>query len=309
MRFAFRGIGFPSIVAAACVVVSLPAFTTVASAAARSTSTLTLSGTPATRVLAGQSYDFTPALGGNSRSVRFSITNKPVWASFDSRRGRLSGRPTIANVGTTSNIVIAATNGYSIAMLPAFSIAVTGPSNAAPVISGTPPVTATVGKAYTFTPKASDANGDALKFSVRNLPAWASFSTTSGTLSGTPAAAGTYSGIAISVSDGKTSISLPAFAITVAAASAPAPTTGTATLSWQRPGANLDGTPLTNLAGYKVLYGTNPASLDKTLVVAGAAITSVVIENLAKGTYYFAVKAYTTSGAESDPSGMVSKTI
>ena len=89
--------------------------------------------------------------------------------------------------------------------------------NQAPTISGSPANSVTVGNSYSFTPAASDADGDALTFSVSNLPAWAAFNAANGTLSGTPAAgeAGVYGNILISVSDGTDSASLAPFSITV----------------------------------------------------------------------------------------------
>ena len=91
------------------------------------------------------------------------------------------------------------------------------PTNSAPVITGTPSASVAAGNAYLFRPSASDADGDTLVFSVQNLPAWASFDSSSGQLAGTPGSteAGTYSNIVISVSDGNLSSSLPAFAISV----------------------------------------------------------------------------------------------
>src|SRR5581483_5558463 len=58
-----------------------------------------------------------------------------------------------------------------------------------PSISGTPASSVVVGAKYTFRPSASDTDGDALTFSIENLPAWATFDTTSGVLSGTPTSA------------------------------------------------------------------------------------------------------------------------
>jgi len=89
-----------------------------------------------------------------------------------------------------------------------------------PSISGSPATTATVGTAYSFTPTASAPNNLSLSFSVSNMPAWATFNTSTGTLSGTPAAAnvGTFSNIVIRARDRYSSSSLPAFSITVAAA-------------------------------------------------------------------------------------------
>jgi hypothetical protein len=95
-------------------------------------------------------------------------------------------------------------------------------------ISGSPAPSVTVGQSYSFTPAASDSYHRTLVFAISNLPAWASFNTSSGQLSGTPPAGGvgTYPNIVIAVSDGLKSATLAAFAVQVLAvpASAPAPT-------------------------------------------------------------------------------------
>jgi hypothetical protein len=59
-------------------------------------------------------------------------------------------------------------------------------TNSAPVITGTPATAVTAGSAYSFIPAASDGDGDTLTFSIVNKPSWASFSTSTGELSGTP---------------------------------------------------------------------------------------------------------------------------
>ena len=113
--------------------------------------------------------------------------------------------------------MISVSDGSASASLPAFAIAVSNATNRAPVISGTPPTSVTQGTAYSFQPTASDADGDPLTYSIANRPSWATFSTTTGRLQGTPTASnvGTFSNIAISVSDGKVTANLPAFAIAV----------------------------------------------------------------------------------------------
>lgn len=84
-----------------------------------------ISGIPATSVLAGSSYNFQPtAADANRDRLRFSIANKPAWANFSGRTGRLSGTPGAGGVGTYSNIVIAVTDGKASASLPAFAIRV-----------------------------------------------------------------------------------------------------------------------------------------------------------------------------------------
>ena len=58
--------------------------------------------------------------------------------------------------------------------------------NNPPEISGTPSTSVAEGVGYHFTPTASDPDGDNLSFSILNQPTWASFSASTGTLSGTP---------------------------------------------------------------------------------------------------------------------------
>jgi len=85
--------------------------------------------------------------------------------------------------------------------------------------------------------------------------------------------------------------------------------TGSATLSWTAPTENEDGTTLTNLAGYRIVYGTSASALNTTVQVPNAGLTTYVIDNLAQGTWYFSMKSYTSAGLESAPTNVVSKTI
>ena len=91
------------------------------------------------------------------------------------------------------------------------------------------------------------------------------------------------------------------------------PTAGTATniakLSWTPPTLNTDGSPLDDLAGYKILYGTSPGNYTNSISVNDPSATSFTVSNLAPGTWYFAVKAVDTQGNESAPSGEAWKTI
>jgi hypothetical protein len=83
---------------------------------------------------------------------------------------------------------------------------------------------------------------------------------------------------------------------------------GTATLSWVAPTENADGTPLTDLAGYTLYYGTNPSDLTQSVTVSGAASTTTEVKDLPAGTYYFAVSAYNAMGLESQQSNVASVT-
>jgi hypothetical protein len=268
---------------------------------------LAISGTPSTTDPVGVAYSFVPTVSGSSHnSLTFSIANRPAWASFSSVTGALSGVPGPAQAGSYAGIVISVSDGTSSASLPPFTITVSVPPGTGPTISGTPAASVTAGLPYAFTPTASDPNNLPLTFSVTNKPAWASFSSSTGALTGTPAATdvGTFANVSISVSDGSATTSLAPFTITVQP-----PTLGSATLSWVPPTLRIDGTPLTNLAGYHIYYGTTAGSYTSVISVANPGLTSYVITSLPPGTYYFAATAYDSSGMESAYSTPASKTI
>lgn len=281
----------------ACAFLTAPAF-----AAAP-----TISGSPPTSVNVGESYWFRPSASDpDGDNLRFSIANKPAWASFSRRTGRLAGTPTAS--GQHPNVVISVSDGTSRTSLPAFTIAVVAPGATPPppTISGTPPTSARVGQVYQFRPTASDPSGLPLTFSIANRPTWAGFSTTTGELAGTPGAGdvATFANVVLTASNGTTRSSLPAFSITVQQASM-----GSASLSWQPPTTRTDGTPLTNLAGYRVHYGTAQGSYPNRVTIANPGVTSTVIENLPPGTYWFVVTAYDANGLESGYSTAASKPV
>ena len=268
----------------------------------------TISGNPATSVDEGSAYEFTPASSDpDGDALAFDIANKPSWAAFDANTGRLSGTPGSGDAGSYGNIVISVSDGQDSASLPAFAITVQAVvTNSAPTISGSPTKAVTEGSQYSFTPSASDPDGDSLSFSITNKPAWAAFDTATGRLSGTPQAGdvGTYADIAISVSDGQASASLAAFTITVDAISL-----GSVTLSWTPPTENTDGTALTDLAGYRIYWGTSSGSYPNSVTIDNPGVTTYVVENLSPGTYEFVATSYNASGVESDYSAPATKTV
>lgn len=283
---------------------SLIPFAIAVSAAAQQNVAPVISGTPATTVGAGTAYSFQPtASDANGSALGFSVANKPAWASFSTTTGRLSGTPSAAAVH--SGIVISVSDGVATASLPAFAITVTAPANRAPVISGTPATSINIGGSYTFTPVASDLDGNSLTFSIASKPSWAVFNVSTGQLSGTPAAGnvGTFTGIAITVSDGVASATLGPFAITVVQVSL-----GSATLSWNLPTQNTDGSALTNLSGYRIDYGTSTSTMTQTISISNASVSTYIVGNLSPATWYFALKAI-ANGVESDQSNVASKVV
>lgn len=180
--------------------------------------------------------------------------------------------------------------------------------NKAPTISGKPASQATVGSAYSVTPVAQDADGDTLAFSIENRPTWATFNTATGVLTGTPTTkdVGAFANVVISVSDGKTTAALPAFSITVAQVGGGV---GSVALMWDVPTVNDDGSTLHDLSGYRLLYGKSASELSQLIEIPSAGANTYEVQGLTSGTYYFAVRAVTSAGAESPLSNVVSRTI
>lgn len=286
---------------------ALPAFNLQVSSTAPANRAPTISGTPATTATVGTAYSFRPVGSDpDGNTLTYTIQGLPSWATFSTTTGRLSGTPTSADVGTSPRITITVSDGSLTASLAGFNIVVSAAANRIPTITGTPATSITVGSAYSFQPVASDPDSNPLTFGIENKPAWATFNTSSGQLTGSPTAAdvGTYSAIRIYVSDGTAQASLSTFSITVAALS-----TGSATLTWDAPTTNTDGSALTDLAGYRLAYGKSQSTLDQSAQIADPNVTTYTVSNLSSGTWYFALYAYSSSGAESTISNVASKSI
>ena len=166
-----------------------------------------------------------------------------------------------------------------------------------PRISGTPSSAAFQGAPYAFRPTATDPDGDPLTFEVDNLPPWATFDPQTGTLDGMPAASdiGLYSGIQIRVSDGSSWVALPTFDIVVQAVA-----NGGVLVTWLPPTENTDDSPLQDLAGFNVYWGTELGDLPNRVTIESPGVTAQMFADLAPGTYYFATTAFNAAGLESD---------
>lgn len=184
------------------------------------------------------------------------------------------------------------------------SSATTG--NAAPSLTGTVPLEVTAGDDFHFVPTASDSDGDALTFSISGLPRWASFDAVTGRLSGRPESGdvGTYSNIYISVFDGTDTVRIGPFAIIVSDT-----TYGSVTLSWTAPMANEDGSPLTDLDGYRLYWRKTSGNHAGSITIDNESITTYVVENIPSGAYEFVGTSFNTAGVESRYSNPVTKIV
>jgi hypothetical protein len=79
-------------------------------------------------------------------------------------------------------------------------------------------------------------------------------------------------------------------------------------MSWDAPTTNTDGTPLTDLASFKIIYGTAATALTQTGTAPASALTWQSPQ-LAVGNWFFAVRAVNQPGIESDNSNVAQKVI
>lgn len=75
--------------------------------------------------------------------------------------------------------------------------------------------------------------------------------------------------------------------------------TSSVELTWIAPTENDDGTPLLDLAGYKIYYGTSSGSYTSIDTVADPSALSHTVSGLVAGDWYFTATAYNLSDVES----------
>lgn len=80
-------------------------------------------------------------------------------------------------------------------------------------------------------------------------------------------------------------------------------------VNWTAPVANTDGTPLTDLAGSRVVYGRTAAQLDQVRQVSPALANSQSVGDLTAGVWFFAVIVTNAGGVDSVLSNVATKTV
>ena len=180
------------------------------------------------------------------------------------------------------------------------------PANTAPTITGDAPAKVRVGADYVYQPASNDVDGDALTFTASNLPPWASIDKISGRVTGRPGLAdvGDYDAITITVADAAHQTHTSEFTITVQG-----PANGVAELTWGSPVSKVDGSPLDDLAGYRILYGRAEDELDHSVLLMDPSVTSFQFTTLEEGTWYFTIVGVNANGLEGPATATATKTI
>ena len=199
--------------------------------------------------------------------------------------GKKSGTTTVT--ATSGSATGSTTLTVTTATLVSLAITPTNPS----IANGT-------AEQFTATGTFSDNTTQDMTLSV----IWSSSNTAVAQISNTLG----LNGLATGVGAGTTTITSTSGGVSVTATLTVA-TTGSATLAWNAPTTNTDGTPLTDLAGYKIHYGTSPGNYTSVIDVGN--VTTYTVANLSSGAYYFTVTSYDSSNIESTYSNEASKII
>ncbi|MBF0621606.1 MAG: peptidylprolyl isomerase [Magnetococcales bacterium] len=162
-----------------------------------------------------------PPPDGATKPYAYAITGQPekgIISDLNTSTGAFTYTP-FANANGVDTITYKANT--SDAENHSYEIIIE-PVNDVPIISGSPVTTIKASRDYSFQPDVLDVDGQGLTFTVENLPAWASFNTSTGKITGTPQTAGTTYDVTITVSDGTATAILDPFSITVLSLSGPA---------------------------------------------------------------------------------------
>ncbi|MBA3564490.1 MAG: hypothetical protein H0W33_10900 [Gammaproteobacteria bacterium] len=173
-------------------------------------------------------------------------------------------------------------------------------------ITGKPGAAVVQNTQYDFQPQADSIRNVPLRFSVTGKPTWATFERHTGRLSGMPSEGdvGQSDTVQIAVSDGSSTVALPAFEVVVVAYGE-----SRVTLGWQPPTSNEDGTPLTDLAGHRIYWGTIKGEYPNSIEIDNPGVATYVVDNLVPNTYYFVTTAFSSRGMESGHSNVARATV
>jgi trimeric autotransporter adhesin len=285
--------------------------TTITAASGSVSGTTTLTITAATLVsiavtpvnpsaARGTSRQFT-AMGTYTDSSTQDLTAAVTWSSSNTA------------VATISNAAGSKGSATALAVGTATISAASGSVSGSTALTVTPATLSSI----TITPvNPSVAPGAAQQFTAlgtysdattQDLTATATWNSSNPAVASISNATGSK-GLATAVASGSAAITAMSGSISgTAMLTVATGSSGNATIFWDAPTTNADGTVLTDLAGYRIYYGTSPGDYPSNIDVGN--VTTYVFSNLAAGTYYLVITAYDTSGNESSYSNEISKTL
>jgi hypothetical protein len=246
-----------------------------------------------------QQFSATGKYSDNSTQI---LTTMVTWSSSNTTVA------TISNVAGSNGLAASATAGSTTISAASGSISGSATLTVTPAVlvslvvtPSSPSISVNASQQFTATGTYSDG-------STQNLTAAVTWSSSSAAVAQISNASGS-NGLATGIAAGTTTITAISGSISKSVTLVVSALTGSGStsLAWEAPTTHADGTPATDIAGYKIYYGTSSENYN-TEIDAGN-VTSYTVANLAPGTYYFTTSAYYTSGGESSLSNEVAITI
>ncbi|RLA20812.1 MAG: hypothetical protein DRQ56_02265, partial [Gammaproteobacteria bacterium] len=128
---------------------------------------------PAETALADQQYIYDVAAfdPNPDDELSFSLTDAPVGMTIDALSGVIAWSPTLAELGAHDVVVRVTDTGGFFSEQAYVLLVAEVPPNTAPEFTSTSPGSGVVGGAYSYTPAATDTDGDTVSFSLIDVPA------------------------------------------------------------------------------------------------------------------------------------------
>lgn len=167
-------------------------------------------------------------------------------------------------------------------------------NNQAPYFNGSLDALLQVNEEFEIQLKQFDADNDPLTYEFSNLPSWISYNVETGFLSGIPSIndINKYDNIRVSVSDGVDTIIAGPYTIEVVMS------LYSASIEWTPVTQNQDNETISNIEGYKIMWGSNSGLYSSNIIVEGQNTSQTFIHRLKTGNYFFVMKALLPSGFE-----------
>jgi lysophospholipase L1-like esterase len=147
-----------------------------------------ITSTAPTSATVGAAYAYrVAATDANGDVLSYALTQAPTGMTINTTSGQIAWTPTTAQVGAHA-VTARVTDPGGLAATQSFTVTASS-ANVAPQITSTAIASATVGAAYAYRVTATDANGDALSYSLTQAPSGMTINPTSGQIAWTPSAA------------------------------------------------------------------------------------------------------------------------